>query len=660
MRSKKRGQFLIIAAVLILLVMISTIVFLYSNLPTFSFSAQNFLPIINSVQKSIQSVYAASASYYSSILNVTGNYTYARIQASQLATLGFNRLLTLYFTYGLTLSASKPKLIAYWYAPYSYTIAKGSVSYNLTQLGLSGLTINATQELGAQIVCPPRCLSSQQAIVYVFSETGPITSLSPQNFFFEVFSNTLSRWIKQPVTSVANYGNGTYSLQIPSGVSAKAFVLGIIDNRGILVYLTSYSKVNYAITWPPSISPSVPIMFEIFNNGTVSMLGENILSSTNYPIPPVPVKDLIVNETVKGGKSYQVPFQVEDWASGYTVPLGLSGNLTLFSNFQMIVTEVNTSVTSVTVYWKGLDSQNQTPYAIPKSFVNKYRFAQDSISKNIINNGLLIFNIQNSGVQISVTDENGRNLGVIYYVRADNVVSFSGGGFTFTIVNGVVRDILQVEPENSAGFGSAYSAYFQVVTLIPWKSNLTQVFVRAFFVATTQTRTVNDLMFVQLKPSFGNIQIFIDNGNSNSNNYLDSYSSNYGDYYNQQSSNAHFWGMFCSYNGNSQNPDPTKCNRLSIGFLMTQNNLQSLYNFPSIQNQPYAGVFAGQSCKPLSPCIEIDPYLANVKNNNQLQFSTAYTIAWTGELWFGSSSLNPYVLRYLVGTNSITITASAS
>ena len=38
----------------------------------------------------------------------------------------------------------------------------------------------------------------------------------------------------------------------------------------------------------------------------------------------------------------EVPFQVEDWASGYTVPLGLTNNATVFGNRQMIVFLLNT------------------------------------------------------------------------------------------------------------------------------------------------------------------------------------------------------------------------------------------------------------------------------------------------------------------------------
>ena len=69
-----------------------------------------------------------------------------------------------------------------------------------------------------------------------------------------------------------------------------------------------------------------------------------------------------MNETIDG-VNQQVPFQIEDWASSYTIPLGLTNNATVFGNMQMIVFLVNTHVSDFTVWWNGSDQAIQTPLA---------------------------------------------------------------------------------------------------------------------------------------------------------------------------------------------------------------------------------------------------------------------------------------------------------
>ena len=92
-------------------------------------------------------------------------------------------------------------------------------------------------------------------------------------------------------------------------------------------------------------------------------LGQNLQNTTQtVPVPPVPVKAIHVNETLDG-VNQEVPFQIEDWASSYTVPLGLTSNTTVFGNRQMIVFLVNTHVSDFTVWWNGSDQAAQTPLA---------------------------------------------------------------------------------------------------------------------------------------------------------------------------------------------------------------------------------------------------------------------------------------------------------
>ena len=53
-------------------------------------------------------------------------------------------------------------------------------------------------------------------------------------------------------------------------------------------------------------------------------LGQNMqLTTQTLPIPPIPVKAIHINQTING-VNQEVPFQIEDWASNYQIPLGLN------------------------------------------------------------------------------------------------------------------------------------------------------------------------------------------------------------------------------------------------------------------------------------------------------------------------------------------------
>ena len=131
-------------------------------------------------------------------------------------------------------------------------------------------------------------------------------------------------------------------------------------------------------------NPAATVAVELLQNGTMRWLGQNLQNTTQaVPVPPVPVKSIHVNETIDG-VNQQVPFQIEDWASSYTVPLGLTNNATVFGNRQMIVFLVNTHVSDFTLWWNGSDQAIQTPLA----YTNTY-FTGDNPGGNMLSNGKL-------------------------------------------------------------------------------------------------------------------------------------------------------------------------------------------------------------------------------------------------------------------------------
>ena len=117
-----------------------------------------------------------------------------------------------------------------------------------------------------------------------------------------------------------------------------------------------------------SLQEKSTIVVEWLQNGTMRWLGQDLeLITGTKAIPPIPVKALHLNQTING-VNHEVSFQVEDWASEYRIPLGLTGNSTLLSNRQMIVSLIDKSVSEFTLWWNGSDEATQTPFA----YVNKY------------------------------------------------------------------------------------------------------------------------------------------------------------------------------------------------------------------------------------------------------------------------------------------------
>ncbi len=159
-------------------------------------------------------------------------------------------------------------------------------------------------------------------------------------------------------------------------------------------------------------------------------LGQNLqITTQTIPIPPVPVKAIHINETISG-VNQQVPFQIEDWASSYTVPLGLTNNATVFGNMQMIVFLVNTHVSYFTVWWNGSDQAIQTPLA----FVSP-SFKSDNPGNNFLSNGQLSLQFGGSSAfTVTSTVVGTGTSSTANFMRINNQGSSYGSGVDYVIV----------------------------------------------------------------------------------------------------------------------------------------------------------------------------------------------------------------------------------
>jgi hypothetical protein len=238
---------------------------------------------------------------------------------------------------------------------------------------------------------------------------------------------------------------------------------------------------------------------EWLQNGTMRRLGQNLqLTSEERPIPPIPVRAIHLNQTFVNGTSKEVPFQVEDWASSYRIPLGMSSNETVFSNRQMIVFLMNTDVTEVTLWWNGSDIATQTPLAYTNTRFN------DNIGSRTLNNGKMTLNF---GSDFNpVTSTVGGVTTTANFMRINNEDSVYGAGLAYVIYNGVVRDIVQQEAEWSGGADGCPNLYANTVLTLPAGTSYYTYQLRLMFINSTgHSRTITDICPIRLSSSVSNL-----------------------------------------------------------------------------------------------------------------------------------------------------------
>jgi hypothetical protein len=249
-------------------------------------------------------------------------------------------------------------------------------------------------------------------------------------------------------------------------------------------------------------NPAATVAVELLQNGTMIWLGQNLQITTQaIPIPPIPVKALHVNETING-KNEQVPFQIEDWASSYTVPLGLTNNATVFGNRQMVVFLVNTHVSSFTLWWNGSSQAVQTSLAYADT-----NFKNDNPNNNFISNGQL--NIQFGGTPFTATStlvDSGTSDTATIMPQINTQSSTFGSGIDYVIYNGVVRDIVHQEAEWSGGVTNCPNFYANCVLSLPANATYFTYQLSLMFLSSTPTRTISQLCPLSLTSSISTLE----------------------------------------------------------------------------------------------------------------------------------------------------------
>ncbi|MCX8150597.1 MAG: hypothetical protein N3D85_03735 [Candidatus Bathyarchaeota archaeon] len=360
-------------------------------------------------------------------------------------------------------------------------------------------------------------------------------------------------------------------------------------------------------------NPAATVAVEVLQNGTIRWLGQDLqLTTEALPIPPVPVRAIHVNQTLRDGRNVEVPFQVEDWASGYTVPLGLTNNVTVFSNRQMIVFLVNTQTTKFTIWWNGSDQATQTPLAFTNTCFN------DDPAARILNNGKLRLEFESSG--FTITSISGTETIITKLMRINNEEDTTDPELAYTVYNGVIRDIVQGEAEYSNGANNCPDIYSHIVITLPVNATYFTYQLRLIFINSTKNRVLTDFCLVKL---FSPSAIDIQTENGTHLNYPHVVNGN-GTFVNYNHPTApfttHHWSQF------TDNLAVTK----GAGIMFTRFANQNLYAF----DPPYATAITGSLNVSIGSdkTIELSPVTPSLGQVSLFPTHNGYEITWSGAI----------------------------
>jgi hypothetical protein len=419
---------------------------------------------------------------------------------------------------------------------------------------------------------------------------------------WQVGSSEPSSW-----TVNGNFGGGS-----PRGYG----MVGLAGSRqGDITYFDDF-EIRYIVNPEPStslgqeeVSPGLPrpylspahvqdatLTVELLQNGTMRWLGQNLQMTTQAkPFLPVPIKAIHVNQTI-GGVSSEVPFQIEDWASGYTIPLGLTNNASVFGDNNMLVFLANPGVTEVTIWWNGSDTATQTPYAYTNRYFN------DNPTTNTLSNGLLTLQLINPG-SFTFTSTVGGSSVTTNFMRVNQQWSQYGSDEpAYVIYNGIVRDIIRQEPEWGGGVSGCPDFYGYIVLTLPANATYYTYQLSLIFLNTQQSRTITDLCPIQLTGLTGQPQV--ENGTSNG---YPTVSNATGLYYNASSVWQHHWSQFVQ-------------GTRGAGIMFTNDSNQKLYTFDSI-----AGKQTGALSAAATGTIALMPV-----TTAQASFNYSMNVIWYG------------------------------
>jgi hypothetical protein len=371
-------------------------------------------------------------------------------------------------------------------------------------------------------------------------------------------------WVN--VASLTGLIGGWKNVSISSYLNSDTFTIRFRGSSDISDLVQDSWEIDSVLLGPQAdfsfllAQEDSTFVVEWLQNGTMRWLGQNleILTETK-PLPPIPVRSMRLNQTING-VNQQVPFQVEDWASDYSVPLGLSSNATVFGERQMIVFLLDNLVTDFTLWWDGSDEATQTSFAYNNIYFNDNPFS------GTISNGEITLDFGSDSMVSTVVGTSTSSTATFMRINSENRAN-AASTTAYVIFNGVVRDIVRQESEWSGGAQNCPNVYANVVITLPAKVTYYTYKLRYMFIDSEQSRTITDFCPISLTTSINPVTAQTENGTTSGNPIVASGSDTFYKY--SEDTWQHHWSQL--FSGNR-----------GFGIMFTDTANHRLYEFDSI------------------------------------------------------------------------------
>ncbi len=238
----RKGQFSIIAALLVAVVLIGSVITTYSMIRYNPVTGQpQILSSVDETNLGLKEILGFTVGYYGSVLKVTGNQTYAYDLAVSYLKSGLEQTGDVRPDWGAQVNLTSLDLTTSWFSNESYSQGNMTVTYNLAGLGISGVSYSTSTRLDVQV---SKANQTNQAQLTILMDDGqPLINLGKENLQLYRYVYNYSDWELVEPTSIASYSDGTYVLGLPQGVNASSYVIQVEDTRGLMVLASSFSQV---------------------------------------------------------------------------------------------------------------------------------------------------------------------------------------------------------------------------------------------------------------------------------------------------------------------------------------------------------------------------------------------------------------------------------
>ena len=168
-----KGQFSIIAALLVAVVLVAAVMTTYSSIRYNPVPEQpQILSAVDETNLGLKEILGFTVGYYGSVLKVTGNQSYANELARSYLQSGLNKIGDVRPEWGAVVNITSLDLKTNWFSNKSYSQGKMNVTYNLAGLGISGASYSTSTRLDVEI--SKTNSTSQAQLTILMDEDQPL------------------------------------------------------------------------------------------------------------------------------------------------------------------------------------------------------------------------------------------------------------------------------------------------------------------------------------------------------------------------------------------------------------------------------------------------------------------------------------------------------